>query len=52
MGVCALKLPQLWSGTLVVFQDYLTKWPEAYADARQDTLMYHSTPPQPRTLTS
>ena len=35
-----LKLPQSRSGKtyVVVFQDYLTKWPEAYAVTRQDTL--------------
>ena len=40
MGVDVLKLPQSRSGKtyVVVFQDYLTKWPEAYPVTRQDTL--------------
>ena len=40
VGVDVLKLPQSRSGKtyVVVFQDYLTKWPEAFAVTKQDTL--------------
>ena len=40
VGVDVLHLPQTRSGKnyLIVFQDYLTKWPEAFPTANQDTL--------------
>ena len=40
VGVDVLHLPRTRSGKnyLVVFQDYLTKWPEAFPTANQDTL--------------
>ena len=40
VGVDVLKLPRTRSGKnyLVVFQDYLTKWPEAFPVANQDTI--------------
>ena len=40
VGVDVLKLPRSRSGKvyLVVFQDFLSKWPEAFAVTNQDTL--------------
>ena len=40
VGVDVLHLPRTRSGKnyLVVFQDYLTKWPKAFPTANQDTL--------------
>ena len=40
VAVDVLKLPKSSSGKqyAVVFQDYLTKWPEVYATSRQDTV--------------